>query len=68
VLPTGQPLQISKGAKQKVEKPEKFAAKFWSFFTERAEKGPIIWKICIHLLISLNLGMFKKYYMFQFSH
>jgi hypothetical protein len=35
------------------------------FCTERAEKGPNIWKICFLILISLTLGMFKKYYTFS---
>jgi hypothetical protein len=35
-------LKNSKGAKQKVEQPDKFAAKFCQFCSERAEKWPNI--------------------------
>ncbi len=59
---------IKKGQTKKWSSRKNLLSNFGRFCTERAEKGLKILKSCFILLISLNLGMFKKYYMFQFSH
>jgi hypothetical protein len=55
----------SKGAEQKMERPDKSAAKFWPIMNRKAEKALSFKKIVSLLLSSLIIGKSKKFYYFS---